>query len=216
MSRMRELLLICIQAATALAQSGNLGAFTNAGDVGNPVRKGTTEFDANTGRYRITGSGANMWANQDQFQYVWREISGNFAITATMEFLGQGEPHRKAGIMFRQSLDTDSPYGDIVIHGNGMPGMQWRNKTGENTNTFDFPFDGPGKFKLKLVRDGVRIIVFFAKGDAELKRVANTEVSLHNPLLAGLVVCAHKADAAETVVFSSVSVEPMPATGKKQ
>lgn len=217
MSTMRELLLISILAASAFAQGGNLGAFTDAGDVGNPARKGSTEFNASTGQYRITGSGANIWGNRDQFQFVWREMPGNFAVTATMQFLGQGEQHRKAGIMFRQSLDTDSAYGDIVIHGNGMPGMQWRNKSGEITNTFDFPFDSPAKFKLKLERNGPRVIVSFAKDGAELKRIANTEVTFRNPLLVGLVVCSHKADASDTVVFSDVSVEQLPPpAGKKQ
>jgi len=212
---MRELWLICLLCASAFSQSGDLGAFTNAGDVGGPSRKGSTEFS--NGQYRITGSGANIWAKQDQFQYVWREMSGNFAVTATMQFLGQGEQHRKAGIMLRQSLDTDSPYGDIVIHGNGMPGIQWRSKQGEDTNTFDLPFDGPGKFKLKLVRRGVGIAVSIAKDGEELKEVARTEVTFRNPILVGLVVCSHRADASDTVVFSDVSVEQLaPTAGKKQ
>ena len=59
-------------------------------------------------------------------------MTGNFAVTATMQFLGKGADHRKAGIMVRQSLDTDSPYADIVIHGNGMPGLQWRSNKGED------------------------------------------------------------------------------------
>jgi TolB protein len=214
---MRELLLICLLPASAFAQSGNLGAFTNSGDVGGPSKPGTTEFNATDGQYRVTGSGANIWAKQDQFQYVWREISGNFAVTATMQFLGQGEMHRKAGIMLRQSLDTDSPYGDIVIHGNGMPGIQWRSNKGENTNAFDLPFDGPGKYKLKLVRTGVGIAVSIAKDGAELKQVARTEVTFRNPILVGLVVCSHKADASDTVVFSDVSVEQLaPPAGRKQ
>jgi regulation of enolase protein 1 (concanavalin A-like superfamily) len=217
MYTMRELLLTCLLAASAFAQSGNLGAFTNSGDVGDPARSGTTEFNASNGQYRITGSGANIWARQDQFQYLWREMPGNFAVTATMQFLGQGEQHRKAGIMIRQSRDTDSPYADIVIHGNGMPGLQWRSTRGEDTNAFDFPFDGPGKFKLKLVRNGVRIAVSIARDGAELKEVARTEVTFRNPILAGLVVCSHKADASDTVVFSDVSVEQLaPPAGKKQ
>ncbi|MGA2119459.1 MAG: hypothetical protein ABSH56_32505 [Bryobacteraceae bacterium] len=214
---MRELLAICLLAASAFAQSGNLGAFTNSGDVGDPSRKGSAEFNVSNEQYHITGSGANIWAKQDQFQYVWREMSGNFAVTATMQFLGQGEAHRKAGIMFRQSLATDSPYSDIVIHGNGMPGIQWRSKPGENTNTFDLPFDGPGKFKLKLVRNGVRIFVSIAKGGAELKEVAHTEVTFRDPILVGLVICSHEANASDTVVFSDVSVEQLAQpTGTKQ
>ncbi len=207
MSTLCKLLLGCLLAAPAFAQSGNLGAFTNSGDVGGPSRKGSAQFDAAKGEYRITGSGANIWAKEDQFQYVWREMPGNFTVTATMQFLGQGEEHRKAGIMVRQSLDTDSAYGDFLIHGSGMPGLQWRSAKGENTNTFDLPFDGPGKFKLRLVRSGVGITVSLAKEGAELKEVARTEVTLRNPVLVGLLVCAHNADKSETVVFSDVSVE---------
>jgi hypothetical protein len=151
-----------------------------------------------------------MWAKQDQFQYVWKEMTGNFTVNATLEFLGKGEDHRKAGIMVRQSLDTDSAYGDFVIHGNGMPGLQWRPVKGENTNTFDLPFDSPGKYKLKLVRSGVGITVSMAKGGAELKEVARTEVTFTRgaPVLVGLAVCAHNADNLETAVFSDVSIDP--------
>jgi TolB protein len=217
MSSKHRLLLICLPAAAALAQSGSLGVFTNSGDVGGPARKGSTEFDAATGQYRVTGSGANIWAKEDQFQFLWREMSGNFAITATLEFLGQGADHRKAGIMLRQSLDADSPYGDIVIHGTGMPGLQWRSNKGENTNTFDLPFDGPGKVRLKLVRQGVGLTVWIGKDGAELRQVARTEVTLRNPVLAGLAVCSHDAGKSDTVLFSDVAVEQLaPPAGAKQ
>jgi len=217
MSTVSKLSLACLLAASASAQSGNLGIFTNYGDVGAPSRKGSTEFNASNGQYRITGSGANIWGKQDQFQYVWREMSGNFTVTATMQFLGQGEEHRKAGIMLRQSLDTDSAYGDIVIHGSGMPGIQWRSNKGEDTNTFDLPFDGPGKFTIRLVRNGVGLTVFIAKNGAELKQIARTEVTFRNPILVGLAVCAHNAAASDTVIFSDVSVEQQapPAPAKK-
>lgn len=214
---MRELIVICLSAVSALAQTGKLGAFTNSGDVGGPALKGSTAFDASKGQYRITGAGANIWAKEDQFQYVWREMSGNLAITATLQFLGEGAAHRKAGIMLRKSLETDSPYIDVVIHGNGMPGIQWRNTRGDITNGFDLPFDGPAKFKLKLVRQGAAVAVFLAKEGAELKELGHTQVQLGNPVLAGLAVCSHKADASDTVVFSDVSVEQLPApAGKKK
>jgi regulation of enolase protein 1 (concanavalin A-like superfamily) len=205
MSTIRPLLLVCLLSAAAFAQSGNLGIFTKSGDVGAPAIKGSTEFS--NGQYRVTGSGANIWGKQDQFQYVWREITGNFTATATLQFLGKGAEHRKAGIMVRQSPEADAAYADVVIHGSGMPALQWRSKAGEDTNTFDLPFDGPGTFKVKLVRTGVKIYMYIGKGDAEPKKIANTEVSFHNPVLVGLVVCSHQADASDTVVFSDVSVE---------
>jgi TolB protein len=206
MSTMRKPWLVCLLSALSSAQSGSLGIFINSGDVGGPAIKGSTGFNASNGQYRITGSGTNIWAKQDQFQYVWREMTGNFAVTATLQFLGQGADHRKAGIMVRQSLDTDAVYADVVIHSNGMQGLQWRSKQGEDTNAFDLPFDSPGTFKVKLVRTGVRIYMYLAKNGAELKEIAHTEVSFRNPVLAGLAVCSHQADGSDTVIFSDVSV----------
>jgi TolB protein len=211
---MRGSVLVCWLSASAFAQSG-LGVFTNSGDVGGPAIKGSAEYNASNAQYRITGSGANIWAKQDQFQFVWKEMTGNFTVTATMRFLGSGADHRKAGIMVRQSLDTDGTYGDVVIHGNGMPGLQWRSKQGEDTNTFDLPFDGPGTFHLKLVRNGVRIYMYVGKDAAEPKEIAHTEVSFRNPVLVGLAVCSHNASAADTVVFSNVTVEAQPSPATK-
>ena len=82
-STTRSLLLACVMSSLAAAQSGNLGIFTNSGDVGAPAIKGSVQF-AN-GQYKITGSGANMWAKQDQFQYVWKEMTGNFTVSATIQ-----------------------------------------------------------------------------------------------------------------------------------
>ena len=104
-------------------------------------------------------------------------MTGNFTATATLRFLGQGNEHRKAGIMIRQSLDTDATYADVVIHGNGMAALQWRNRQGEDTNTFDLPIDGQGTFTLKLVRTGVRVYLYVARNGAAVKEIAHTEVS---------------------------------------
>src|ERR1035438_4000956 len=132
---MRQLLLICLLGGSAFAHALTLGAFTSSGDIGAPPMKGSAEFDATSGYYKITGSGTDIWGKEDQFRYLWREMSGNFSVTSTAEFLTEGNDHRKAGIMLRQSTDTDSPYCDLVIHGNGMPGVQFRNAKGDNTRS---------------------------------------------------------------------------------
>ena len=198
-----------------LAQAQSVGIFSNSGDVGGPAIKGSTQFS--DGQYRITGSGANIWAKQDQFQFVWREITGNFTVTATLRFLGQGSEHRKAGIMVRQSLDTDATYADVVIHGNGMPGVQFRTTKADNTNTVDLPIEGPGTFKLRLVRVGSTITVWSAKNGAPLRELGHTANQLGSPVLLGLGVSSHTQAAANTVLFSDLTVEQLasPATRKK-
>jgi hypothetical protein len=58
----QNLLLLSLLAVPVFGQAQNLGIFTNSGDVGSPAHKGSVEFDAAKGEYRITGSGANIWA----------------------------------------------------------------------------------------------------------------------------------------------------------
>ncbi len=208
-STLRYALVSVLLCTSASAQRANLGVFTNAGDVGGPAIKGATAFDAGAGEYRITGSGINMWAKQDQFQYVWKPLTGNFTVNATVRFLGQGAEHRKAGIVVRQSLDADATYADVVVHGNGMPSLQWRSRTGEDTYTLDLPFDDPGTFNIRLVRTGVRIYMYVGKNGAEPKEIVHTEVTFQPqaPVLVGLAVCSHDPAVSETAVFSKVSIE---------
>ena len=143
---MRELLLICLLAASAFAQTGKLGAFTNSDDVGAPPLKGSAEFDAATGQYKITGSGTDIWGKADQFHYVWREMSGNFAVTATAKFLTEGIAHRKAVDHAPQELSTPIRHSSTSRStATACPAVQFRNTKADNTNTVDFPIEGPGR-----------------------------------------------------------------------
>jgi hypothetical protein len=206
---MRELLLACVFAVSALAQTGSFGSFTGSDDVGAPPLKGSAEFDAATGQYKITGSGTDIWARADQFHYVWREMSGNFSVTATAKFLTEGIGHRKAVIMLRKSLDTDSPFVHLAIHGDGTPSVQFRNTKGDTTNTVDFPVEGPGIWKLKLMRQGTTISVWISKDGGPMRELGHTTNQLGSPILVGLGVSSHTQEASNTVLFSDVSVEQL-------
>jgi hypothetical protein len=206
-----RLLLVLLLSVPLAAQGSGAGSFTSAADVGQPAIAGSATFDPATGQYRITGAGANIWAKQDQFQFVWREITGDFTATATLHFLGEGNEHRKAGIMVRQSLDPDAAYADVVLHGVGLPSLQWRSRKGEDTNTFDLPVEPPGTFTLKMVRTGVKTYLYVSREGAEPREIVHTEVSLSGPALVGLFVCAHDPTKSETVIFENVSIQTSPA-----
>jgi TolB protein len=210
----RKLLLAWLLAASVLAETGQFGIFTNSDDIGTPPLKGAAEFDAATKQYKITGTGTDIWGKADQFHYVWREMSGDFAVTATAKFLTDGIGHRKAVIMLRKSLDTDSPFVHLAIHGDGTPAVQFRKTKADNTNTVDFPVEGPGTWKLKLVRQGTTITVWISKDGAPLRELGHTPNQLGSPILVGLGVSSHTREATNTVLFSDVSVEQLPA-GKR-
>src|SRR5688572_28330776 len=140
---MRFALAFCLLAAFASSQAGPLGLFTAAADVGAPPLKGSASFDPATRQYTVTGTGSDIWGRADQFHYVWREMSGDVVVTATVKFLTDGNPHRKASIMLRRTPEADSPFVHFAIHGDGMSAVQFRSAKGDTTNTLDFPIDSP-------------------------------------------------------------------------
>jgi TolB protein len=213
---MRVLLLAGFLAFAAVAQTPKFGVFTGSDDVGAPALKGSTEFDAASGQYKVTGAGADIWGRADQFHYLWRELSGNFTLAATAKFLTEGNAHRKAVLMLRKSLDTDSPFVHLAIHGDGMPSVQFRNTKADTVNTVDFVVEGPGAWKLKLQRQGATITVWAGKDGAPLRELGHTNYQAGNPVLAGLGVSSHNAEAVNTVLFSDVTVQPMQPPARKQ
>lgn len=207
---MRGLLLVCLLAASAAVPTGTFGAFTNAGDVGAPPIKGSAQFDPATGQYRVTGSGRDIWGASDEFHFVWREVAGSFAVTATATFLTGSVAHRKAVVMLRESLDADSPFVHLAIHGDGLPAVQSRTAKGDTVNTVDFPIQAAGTWTLKMARDGTTITVWLAKDGAPLRELGHTLTRLRRTALVGLGVSSHTRDATCTVSFSDVSVELIP------
>ena len=213
---MRSLFATCLLAVSAFAQTqpATLGLFTGSIDIGASPLKGSAEFDPATGQYKITGSGTDIWGRADQFHFLWREISGDFAVTATAKFLTEGIAHRKAVIMLRKSTNPDSAYVDLALHGDGTPVVQFRNTDGDTTNTVDLVTEGPGVWKLKLLRQGMTVTFWAAKDGSSLRELGHTTSNVGSPVLLGLGVSSHSQTAINTVLFSGVSIEKLP--GKQE
>ena len=106
---------------------GPLGIFEGHQDVGTVLHPGSVAYDAASRSYTVTGSGENMWQAKDAFHFVWKQASGDLAVTADVSFPAAGtEPHRKACLMIRQSLDAGSAYVDAALHGDGLTSLQFR------------------------------------------------------------------------------------------
>jgi hypothetical protein len=212
---MRALVLASLVATSVAAQGGTLGLFTNSADIGAPPLKGSAEYDPAARTYKITGTGTDIWGTADQFHYVWREATGNFSVTATTKFLTDGNAHRKAAIMLRRTADGDSPFVHFAIHGDGMAAVQFRSTQGGDTNTLDFPIGKPGVWRLKLTKQGGNVIVAIAPEGAPLRELGHTVSTIGSQVLVGLAVASHDAKALNTVVFSDVTFEALPAPPTK-
>lgn len=200
-----SLIAVLITSLTLPAMAG-IGEFEGETDIGKIDRPGAAEYDASKKEYHVTGSGENMWFKQDAFHFLWRKVSGDLSLTADVRFVGQGKnAHRKACWMIRQSLDADSPYADVAIHGDGLISMQYRREVGGLTMEVQSPIKSPAKVRLE--RDGDVITLSVASEGNPFSIVGSVTLAMRDPVYAGLAVCSHEAAVSETAVFADVSLK---------
>lgn len=185
-----------------------LGIFKASGDVGSVLHPGSVAYDPAAGQYTVTGSGENMWFSKDAFYFVWEKTTGDMTISGDVNFLGKGSnPHRKAVLMFRQSLKPDSVYADIALHGVGLTSLQYRPATGANTEEVQAKVSGP--HTLQLEKHGDEFSMLLGSGDGKLEPAGGPiHVPIHGEYYIGIGVCSHDASIVETAVFSNVNVRP--------
>jgi TolB protein len=190
--------------------ASNLGLFNHHGDVGAVLHPGSVNYNASKGAYIISGSGANMWSSADDFQFVWKQVSGDVTLTANIHFLGTGgNPHRKAVLMVRQSLAADSVYADVALHGIGLTELQFRETEGGETHEIEANISAPKR--LRIEKRGDYFYMFLGEGKELTLAAGSPLIRLKAPFYVGLGVCSHDRNRVERAVFSDVDLETSPA-----
>ncbi len=183
------------------------GIFEGLGDVGKVLHPGSLNYDPLADSYALTGSGENMWAKNDEFFFVWKKVSGDISLTADIAFVGEGvHAHRKACLLVRQSLDTDSVYADAAIHGDGLAALQFRDERGASTHDIQSPIVAPKRLRIEKVGNTVTLSASQSDGEPLYTGAAiNLEIS--DPYYIGIGVCSHDREVKESAIFSSLTIE---------
>ena len=192
---------------TARLTTSQTGMFESHMDVGKVLHPGSVEYDAAQQTYTVAGSGENMWFGKDAFHFAWKKASGDVALAADISFLGKGvNEHRKAVLMVRQSLDADSAYVDVALHGSGLTSLQYRDEKGATTHEIQANVSAPKR--LRLVKRGAYFSMWLAEEVGEFRLASgSTRIALKDPFYVGIGVCSHEANVVEKAVFSSVSLK---------
>jgi TolB protein len=175
-------------------------------DIGAVLHPGEIKYDSNAQTYAISASGENMWFAKDAFYFAWKKVSGDVSISADVSFLGVGKnPHRKAVLMIRQSLEPDSPYVDIALHGNGMTALQYRDTPSDSTHEIVAVESMPAH--LLLEKRGDNFFMSLASGSNTPKISGGSiRLAITGSFYVGIGVCSHETNLVETAVFSNVKI----------
>jgi Tol biopolymer transport system component len=195
----------------AFAQSGAVGIFEGQSDVGSVTPPGTAAFDNASGVYTIHSAGANLWGTTDGFHFLWKKVSGDVSLTADIDYpekTGTHNEHRKAILIFRQTLDADGAYVDAAQHGSGLTALQFRDAKGATTQSIELNVDPPQRLRIEKHGDEFTMFVSF-KGEPPHQVGAATKMHLDEPFYAGIGLSAHDPNAVETATFAHVELKPL-------
>lgn len=195
-----------------MAQETTFGVFEQHVDVGNTKIPGTTDYNAESQTYTISGSGENVWNQKDEFQFAYRKMQGDFILRTNINFHGQGvNAHRKAGWMIRHSLEVNSPCVLAALHGDGHSSLQYRSSPNSNMEHNHLTMIGADVMQLE--RRGDAFILSAAKHGERFFEKHVSGIELGDEVYVGLFVCAHDPEVVEKASFKNVRIIVPPKAG---
>ena len=188
---------------------------------GFPVSQGSM-VEAPAGTYTVRGAGSDIWADHDEFHFVYKEITGEASIIAKVESLENDagdpntDPMAKAGIIIRNTLKGNSTYGSMLLSKENGVRNQYRTSTGGDTlREFDPNLVTPYWVKVERAPAGITRFFLSTDGvtwtnqlseDGSVSSLGVKFTSMQNPIYVGLAVTSHLEGVATEAVFSNVTI----------
>jgi len=190
-----------------------IGIFDGMSDVGGALVEGGAAYDDATGRYALTSAGYNIWYNRDEFRYLWKRMSGDVSLAATVTFPNpNGYGDRKAVLIFRQDLDDDSKEAMVALHGAGLIHLAERPEKNANIKEafriVASPTQGAKSVRIGIEKHGDAFALYVSMDGEPMHQVGPTAtVHFDAPFYVGIGFCSHLPVTRDTTVLSGVVLE---------
>jgi glucan 1,3-beta-glucosidase len=140
----------------------------------------------------LFGCGADIYLSNDQCRFVWKKITGDCEISATVDELTFTHMFAKAGVMIRGDLSDDSMFAMLNVRPAGELEFACRYHKAEKVKTDGhLGHDFPG-INLKLVRKGQTIESWHCRGNEPWEKfITATLPDLPQTVYVGIFCLSH-------------------------
>ncbi|HLH56199.1 MAG TPA: chitobiase/beta-hexosaminidase C-terminal domain-containing protein [Verrucomicrobiae bacterium] len=194
--------LACGLAGPAL---GALPAGWSDADIGAPGLAGAAGMT--NGMWTVSGSGADIWNNADQFNLASTPSYSDGTLVALVTGIQNSDPGSgwsKAGLMFRNDNTAGSVNVTIVATAGQGVSFQWR-PAANGACSYSQVTGIPVPVWLKLARAGQNFSGSYSTDGTNWVQVATQQIPMNSTVLAGLGVTAHNNAALNTATYTNVS-----------
>ena len=199
-----------------------IGQFDGQTDVGGPLLPGSASYDAGAKTYTINSAGYNIWYQRDEFRYLWKKLSGDASLAASIIWPNMNEFNdRKVVLIFRDSLEDDSRQIMAAQHGSGMVHIAWRPEKGAQMTDVEYRSQRqpvaaagekgpqvfhPARFGIEKKGDAFQLYISW-QGEPMHAEGAPVTFKTAGPVYVGIGFTSHLAAQASTAKVSNVVLE---------
>lgn len=183
--------------------AGGLPNGQQAVDIGSPSPAGNTSFASSA--YTISGGGANIGGNSDQFHFAYQTVTGDVDLVARVASLT--DAMGRAGVMVRASLAANSAFAYTSLRAGSGYGFEWRYTSSASASVTNSPLSVTAGW-VRLTRRGQRFDAY-RSSDGQTWTLIDTEDLTSTPMpttvYVGLAVTSARAGASTTATVSNFS-----------
>jgi len=174
-------------------------------DIGLVGVPGSSESSGGT--FTINGSGDDIAGLADKFQYMQQPINGDCEIRACVMDVKNTASWAKAGVMIRESLDTNSTFAMVAVTpGQGIT-FERRDNTGAwHNSTTIAGLTAP--YWVRVVRNGNTFAGYLSTNGLSWKPIDSDTISMSASVHIGLAVTSHNDGTICTATFKDVLIKP--------
>jgi hypothetical protein len=180
-------------------------------DIGTVGATGSATYS--NGTFTLRGSGADIWSNADAFQFVYAPLNANGAITVKVVSQQNTNANAKAGIMVRQSLNSEALNVDLVLTPTNGVQMNRRYGFGGGSQTVASQTGIAAPYWLKLVYTAANTFTGYISPDGVTwTQLGTTGLGgwVAGSSFIGMVDTATSTGTISTDVFSNVTLTGVP------
>ena len=164
-------------------------------DVGSFTPPGTT-YTMGPGEYEVETGGTDIWGNTDGFHYGFREVSGDFDVSAQV---AEVNGNQRAGIMLREGgygfTDAGAKFNNATFYQNYYVAFHARETAGVGPVWVNppynnwIPFGAAPNVWLRLKRVGDLTSAYYGTDGLNWTPMGTTTNIIQDPALLGLATC---------------------------
>jgi regulation of enolase protein 1 (concanavalin A-like superfamily) len=156
--------------------------------------------------WTLQGSGADIWANVDGFQFVYQPWRGDAQIVARVLSQDNTDPWAKAGLMVRTSLRPDAAH--LMLAATVQNGLSLIKREQDNQSATAQSAASPAAQPwLKLMRHGTVVNAFTSSDGVNWSWIDTQILNGDDPFYIGLAVGSHDNSKLGTATFDQVSID---------